>query len=126
MDGTLMAVLTAAAGGAAGEAGKTALSALGTLVRRLRGSGSAAEVAVRDLLADPEPARARATASVLAAEMAADPAFDTELRAWAVRSGLLEPTVRNTVSGGATITGPVIQARDIHGGVHLGGQASPD
>ncbi len=131
MDATLMAVLTGAVSATAGEAGKAALASLGALVRRLRGPGGAAELAVADLAAAPADGRVRATATVLDAEAAADPVFAAALREWVAGCAVLshatldcstsgDGSVRNTIAGGAQVRGPVVQARDIHGGVNLG------
>ncbi|MFF4874939.1 hypothetical protein [Micromonospora sp. NPDC000668] len=61
-------------------------------------------------------------AELLDRESRRDGAFEAELRArWSqVEATIAEGTggVANSVSG--DVYGPVVQARDIHGGIHLG------
>ncbi|HEX4704418.1 MAG TPA: hypothetical protein VH352_19990 [Pseudonocardiaceae bacterium] len=73
---------------------------------------AAALVAAED--AEPESASVHALAERLAEVEAAEPAFHAKLRAeWQRLDG-----VTNTISG--SVTGNVVQAGDIHGGIKFG------
>ena len=66
-------------------------------------------------------ARAEALAAALAARAAADPLFAEALTAWHRTAQTAVPvpgSITNTVTGGTQST--VVQARDIHGGLHFG------
>lgn len=128
---------SAAAGGAATAAGENAWRSLVALARRAVGAppaapaapGRGSEARPADALGpdavDPADGDAVHVLNARIAERArADEEFAAELCRWAEehraaveidRSG----EVHNTVSGEARVDGPVIQARDIHGGIHL-------
>ncbi|MCL7456250.1 hypothetical protein M8I35_03515 [Micromonospora sp. MSM11] len=92
------------------------------LRRRFRG-----EAAVQELVEvgrhPPAPDTARRLATLLEQEAERDPAFDAEFRARyaQVRAVVANHAgnVTNTVSG--DVAGPVVQARDVHGGISFGG-----
>ncbi|RJL31000.1 hypothetical protein [Bailinhaonella thermotolerans] len=115
MDATaLAAIISALAGGAAGEAGKSAWNSLTALVRRRFGDDSA-ELERRP----PDEA-----AAGLVWRAGADPEFGEALAEWMRDASALvqqRRDVTNTISGDARVTGPVIQAGDIHGSINLGG-----
>ncbi|WFE67276.1 hypothetical protein [Micromonospora sp. WMMD714] len=103
------------------DAAREALASVMRLVRRK----AAEHRALRTALAA-EPAsgggddRAVAVRRALADAADHDPDFDQELRRrWATfhQTTVRADAVTNTVSG--QVTGPVVQARDISGGVHL-------
>jgi hypothetical protein len=105
-----------AAGGKSAVAGLVRF--LRERLRRVPGSGEVLEGA----LVDSSPAGAERLAEVLEREAARDPAFGAEFRArWAQVEAAVTATdggVANSVSG--DIHGPVVQARDIHGGISFG------
>ncbi|NSC21050.1 hypothetical protein FM076_07425 [Streptomyces albus subsp. chlorinus] len=117
---------SAAAGGAASAAGQSAWESLLSLVRRVGGlrrdgePGEGGPTAV-----DPADERqVRVLTGWLAEQADRDEEFAALLRGWAERHAPAlraeRSEVNNTVSGSAQVSGPVIQARDIHGGIHLG------
>ncbi|MBL1069064.1 hypothetical protein [Streptomyces sp. 7-21] len=112
-----IALAGAAANSAAGEAGASAWRALVSLARRLTGRAEAEPAA-------PEPEDRDALVAMIAARAREDDAFAAALREWAEthREELApsQTTVHNTISGGATVHGPVIQTKEIHGGLHFG------
>ncbi|MGK5532920.1 hypothetical protein [Streptomyces sp. URMC 129] len=110
-----VALVSVAAGSVATEAGRHAWESLVALTRRLTGRtdpDAGDEAAVRELVA-----RVDERAS-------SDEEFAGELVRWAEahRAALVEQQqVQNTISGSATVHGPVIQTHTIHGGIHFGG-----
>lgn len=107
-----VALVSVAAGGAATAAGQSAWTSLTALVRRALGRESAVSPEDEDGV--------RALAARIAEAAAADPEFARQLREWAEpHRGLLPDggSVRNVIADGAHITGPVVQARDIDGGI---------
>lgn len=115
----LAAVLTQVADTVGGEAGQAAWASLRSLVRRAFGREP------ERLPADGEAAGA--LASELVERARRDPEFAAELRAWfadAERVG--GGNVENVIQGDAHVQGPVVQARDVHGGISFGtGPAVP-
>lgn len=116
------AAASAAAGGAATAAGESAWQSLLALTRRLTGRGAedGPPVAV-----DPGDEEAvRVLVGRLDERARTDDTFAAELCRWATthRAGLHvdRSEVHNTVAEGAQISGTVIQARDINGGINLG------
>lgn len=114
-----------AASGAATEAGRAAWDSLVGLARRLTGlSGRAGPQPPQP----PEPAEPAEPAADLVARIAARARENREFAAalcqWADthRAALTvdQSTVHNEISGTATVQGPVIQARDVHGGISFG------
>ncbi|MEE1942165.1 hypothetical protein V1L54_22655 [Streptomyces sp. TRM 70361] len=137
------AATSAAVGGAATEAGRRAWESLAALVRRATGRG-AADGAGAGAGAGDDAADAAAGSAPDDAVLPADPEaltgriirlartdeeFAARLCRWAATHGDgvradvrltgtdRSRTVHNTVSGGATVVGPVVQADEIHGGV---------
>lgn len=103
------------------DAGKAAFASLVRLVRRKAGDHSGLRTSIEakpaSLTSDD---RAVALRRALVDAAAQDPLFDQELRRrWEIfqQTTLRADTVTNTVSG--RVTGPVVQARDIFGGVNL-------
>ncbi|SEH04083.1 hypothetical protein SAMN05444920_1573 [Nonomuraea solani] len=116
---TLAAVISAIVGGAAGEAGKNAWASLTALIRRRFGDDDAVVSAIER--AETRPAAE--TAEIIAVRAAADPTFEEELRHWTtetVRFVQSRHDVSNTISGDARVTGPVLQAGDVHGSINFG------
>ena len=122
----LAALATQLLGGAVGEAGKSAWTALTELVGRRSERQRVAE-AVQDAAERPESnGRALVLAELLDEAAAADPGFADQLREWFEESqrvvdGGGTGNVRNEVSG--QVSGSVVQARDITGGINFGDQA---
>ncbi|MFG3288760.1 tetratricopeptide repeat protein [Streptomyces sp. NPDC048179] len=78
----------------------------------------------------PDDGRTRELAVLLARHAAGQPFLDHELRNWsaAVRPAVTDstgPAVANSIGTSAQITGPVVQARDITGGLHIHPAAAP-
>lgn len=122
MEPVSAALLAALAGGAASAAGQQAWEALRALVLRPFRHGATGSDEVAALAAAPhDAARAELLGVVLAARAARDPEFAQALEAWsraAEQAAERAAGVRNSVSGGTQSA--VVQARDIHGGVHFG------
>lgn len=122
---TALALANAAAGGAAGAAGQSAWQSLVSLVRRDRGRDAAD---VPDDGSGPGPERGGEQARLLYGRIVerarADEEFAGLLCRWAEQHGGAlrgadHSRVNNSVPGDARVHGPVIQARDIQGGIHL-------
>ncbi|MDJ1133175.1 hypothetical protein [Streptomyces iconiensis] len=115
------AAASAAAGGAATAAGESAWQSLIALTRRLTGRGTEDGPPVTVDPGDEEGVRV--LVGRLDERARSDEEFATQLCDWAeTHSADLRvdrSVVHNTVAEGARISGPVIQARDIHGGIHL-------
>ncbi|MEV6370168.1 hypothetical protein AB0L86_25105 [Micromonospora musae] len=81
------------------------------------------EVALRHPTTDP----VQRLAALLERETLRDPAFDAEFRArFAQVEAIVAANpgdVTNTVSG--DVSGPLVQARDVHGGISFGGDSRP-
>ncbi|WP_169317040.1 hypothetical protein [Actinacidiphila oryziradicis] len=120
------AVVVAAANSAAGEAGRQAWTSLVGTVRRAFGRRtvptSAGETA---LVTAADPSDAESLRDLVLAWAGEDPELLRELVRWeSEHRGVLESrddSVTNTISGNATIHGPVIQARDVSGTFNSGG-----
>jgi hypothetical protein len=120
MDPTVLtAIVSALVGGAAGEAGKSAWASLTTLVRRRFGSDSTPVAALER--ADPD--KPDEVAEILTDLAGTDPEFEKDLQEWTTEAKRIiqqRRDVSNTISGEAQITGPVVQAGDIHGSINFG------
>lgn len=130
---TALALVSAAAGGAATEAGRHAWESLAALARRVTGG---AEPGNGDAgPADPGDEEAvRVLTARLAEHARADAGFAAELCDWAAAHHAVltqfqtqfqdevhgRGDVHNAVSEGATVSGTVVQARDISGGITFG------
>lgn len=117
------AVLTPLIGGAATAAGEQAWGWLTDRVTATFGRTSAPAAALDRARAtcDAQHIEEASGAVVAAAEQDAD--FGAALRVWLDRSqhlALTDGQVSNTIGGAATVQGPVVQARDISGGVSFG------
>jgi hypothetical protein len=114
---------SAAVSGAATAAGQKAWQSLLTLAGRATGR---ADLADQRAVEEVDPTDAE-TVNVLTGRIAerarADAAFAEELCGWAEDHRAViqvdRAEVHNTISGDARISGPVIQARDIQGGISL-------
>ncbi|MGW0806627.1 hypothetical protein [Nonomuraea sp. NPDC002799] len=116
---TLTAVVSAILGGTAGEDGKHAWASLTTLVRRRFGDDAPAAAA----LAHPDTQSPEGITQVLMGHARADTVFELALTKWTTDAIHLihhKHDVSNTISGDAHISGPVIQAGDIHGSITFG------
>lgn len=120
----LAQVLTALAQGAGGEAGKRAWAALEALAARFCGHRGNVMSAVRE--AGPgdgtNPGRLGGLAALLDEQARVDPGFAAELDHWLTRARDLPATAEgavNTISG--KVSGQVVQARDVSGGISFGG-----
>ncbi|MGP3978377.1 hypothetical protein ACTWQF_31095 [Streptomyces sp. 8N114] len=117
---------SAVANGAASAAGQSAWESLLSLVRRVGGRRPDGEPGEGRLTAvDPaDSEQVRVLTCWLGEQARADEEFAALLRGWAERHASVlraeHSEVHNTVSGSAQVTGAVIQARDIHGGINLG------
>ncbi|ORT49025.1 hypothetical protein KBI5_14870 [Frankia sp. KB5] len=123
----LVATITAVLAGTASEAGAHVWNSLVDLVRRTFGAGSRERELVESDLTDEEDADAESVddlARHLAARALLDPDFADALRSWTT-SAQSTPTgdgsVTNIVGGNARIDGGLLQARDVHGSITLGG-----
>ncbi|WP_031223615.1 hypothetical protein [Streptomyces roseochromogenus] len=127
MDQIAPELLMALAGGTAGAAGEQIWTSLRDLVRRRHSGGEPGDEGELTALAEAPGNEQRATelAEALARHARQDPAFAQALAAWRREAEALEDTrtgagdVRNVVSGGTQTT--VVQARDVHGSINLGG-----
>jgi hypothetical protein len=121
MDTSVLAqVLAALAQGAAGQAGQQAWTALAALAGRILGPDAAETTAIEAArTAAPDPAR---LAGVLAGRAGTDPGFAAALQDWLTGTRALlaagNTTTVNQVTG--QVSGTVIQARDIDGGIRTG------
>ena len=125
MDTTVLGqVLAALAQGAAGQAGQQAWTALAALATRLLGRDSAEAGAIEAARAGtPDPVR---LASLLASRAGDDPGFAGELQEWLADAQVLLAAghvTSNRVTG--EVSGTVIQAGDVFGGISLGGPLRP-
>jgi hypothetical protein len=125
MDTTLLGqVLTALTQGAAGQAGQHAWTALAALATRLLGRDSAETTAIEAARTRiPDPAR---LASLLARRAGDDPGFAGELQEWLAGTHALLTAghvTSNQVTG--QVSGTVIQAGDVFGGIRLGPPSPP-
>ncbi|WEO94264.1 hypothetical protein A6P39_009680 [Streptomyces sp. FXJ1.172] len=127
MDQIAPELLMALASGTAGAAGEQIWTSLRDLVTRRRPGGEPGAQSELTALAEApgDAQRAAELAGVLAHRARQDPAFAEALAAWRQAAEALEGArtgsgeVRNVVSGGTQNT--VIQARDVHGSINLGG-----
>jgi hypothetical protein len=117
----LAQVLTALAQGAGGQAGQRAWTALAALAGRVLGRDSAEAAAIEAVRVSgsPDPA---SLADLLAGQAEADPGFASGLEEWLADTKLLlasgEGQTANRVTG--PVSGTVIQARDVFGGIRFG------
>ncbi|MFB7916155.1 hypothetical protein [Streptomyces sp. NPDC056061] len=126
MDPIAPELLMALAGGTAGAAGEQMWTTLRNLVRRRSSDREPHDDEFTALAGAADSAeRATALAEALALRARQDPAFAEALAAWRREAEALEGTrtgagdVSNAVSGGTQ--GTVVQARDVHGSINLGG-----
>ncbi|MFB7500531.1 hypothetical protein ACFC09_38630 [Streptomyces sp. NPDC056161] len=120
-------LLMALASGTAGAAGEQIWTSLRNLVRRRLSDQAPYDEGELTALAEAPDSTERATelAEALALRARQDPAFAEALAVWRREAEALEGTrtgagdVRNVVSGGTQST--VIQTRDVHGSINLGG-----
>ncbi|MFF4750509.1 hypothetical protein ACJ6WF_31070 [Streptomyces sp. MMS24-I2-30] len=119
-------LLMALASGTAGAAGEQIWTSLRNLVRRRPDQAPYDEGELTALAEAPDSTeRATELAEALALRARQDPAFAEALAVWRREAEALEGTrtgagdVRNVVSGGTQST--VIQTRDVHGSINLGG-----
>jgi hypothetical protein len=125
MDTTVLGqVLAALTQGAAGQAGHQAWTALTALATRLLGRDSAEVGAIEAARAGtPDPVR---LASLLVSRAGDDPGFGTELQEWLAGTQALLAAghiTSNQVTG--EVSGTVIQAGDVFGGISLSGPPRP-
>jgi hypothetical protein len=125
MDTTLLGqVLAALTQGAAGQAGQQAWTALAALATRLLGRDSAEAGAIEAARAGtPDPAL---LAGLLARRAGDDPGFAGELQKWLADARVLLAAghvTSNQVTG--EVSGTVIQAGDVFGGISLSGPPRP-
>lgn len=100
--------------------------ALAEVVRGAAGSGSETLLREWEAAAATSGATERISplAEALAGQAALWPQLARELRRW-IADTTIAVRLHNTVSGAATISGPVIQAHHIQGGVHFHPQPAP-
>jgi hypothetical protein len=125
MDTTVLGqVLAALTQGAAGQAGQQAWTALAALATRLLGRDSAEAGAIEAARAGtPDPVR---LASLLARRAGDDPGFAAELQEWLAGTQVqlaAGHVTSNQVTG--QVSGTVIQAGDVFGGIALGSPPRP-
>jgi hypothetical protein len=130
----LAGVLSRLADGALGEAGRQLWDGLVRLVGRAGRSGAQVagippSEALAELEAHPgDTARAAAAGHALERLAMADPQFAAQLHEWwtGAESLVRDVGVRgeNVIHG--DVSGPVVQARDIHGAISFGEQRSSD
>jgi hypothetical protein len=125
MDASLLTqVLTALTQGAAGQAGQQSWTALTALANRVLGRDPAETAAIEAArTGTPDPAR---LAGLLAGRAASDPGFAELLQKWLTDTQALLSAgngTRNQVTG--QVSGTVIQARDVFGGIRLNGPPAP-
>ncbi|HEX6472472.1 MAG TPA: hypothetical protein VF069_25490 [Streptosporangiaceae bacterium] len=121
----VVGALTKVFSGTAEEVGRQAWTTLTGVVRRAFGGRERSRPmrAVAELDRHPgDPARMEALAAALVAAADLDPDFAADLRGWLADTGAVRAggAVTNVITGAATLHGPVIQARDIHGGITYG------
>ena len=125
MDTTVLGqVLAALAQGAAGQAGQQAWAALAALATRLLGRDSAEAGAIEAArTGTPDPAR---LASLLARRAGDDPGFAAELQEW-LADAQVQLAAGHVTSNQVTgqVSGTVIQAGDVFGGITLGSPPRP-
>jgi hypothetical protein len=130
--GAIGAAVVAAANSAGGEAGRQAWSSLVAVVRRALGRREATQaeeavveaVEAVEALGEPAEAAAASLRDLVLTWAHEDSGFLAELADWRrEHAAVLEArddSVTNIIGGNATVQGPVIQARDIHGGIDFG------
>ena len=123
----LTQVLSALAQGAGGQAGQQAWTALAALTRRLPGRQAAGTEAVEAARANMgDPAAAGRLAGILAGKAAADPGFAAALGQWLAGTQALLTAGHTTVNQvRGAVSGTVIQAGDVFGGIRHGGPPGP-
>lgn len=140
MDPVSVGLLAALAGGVGGELGRQSWASLSALVRRpFNRSGRGDDEGVAPAVSTGEgelaaleespgdAARAHALSTALAVRSAVDPGFGTALHGWAEQARLVrtgDGEVHNEISGG-TQHGPVLQARDVSGGLTFNSLPTP-
>jgi hypothetical protein len=116
----LMPVLTSLLNGVMGGVGGQLWESLTHLVRRRRDEQPRLTAAMEAVASRPaDQAAVAALAAALEEAARADPGFAGQLRDWyAPAARAVSRTVVNSNSG--TVTGPLIQAGEIHGGITFG------
>ncbi|WP_433534354.1 hypothetical protein ACQPZK_19425 [Micromonospora sp. CA-249363] len=115
-------VLTPLVSGAATAAGEQAWHWLSDRVATTFGRTSAVGAALERARSNPNRQQIEEASRVVAVAAEEDAGFGAALRVWLDRSqhlALTDGQVSNNI-GAATIQGPVVQARDIAGGVSFG------
>ncbi|MFC4019159.1 hypothetical protein ACFOW4_14575 [Micromonospora sp. GCM10011542] len=104
------------------QSGRAAVSSLISFLRTRFEHEPESNAVIEGALQQPSPEAVGRLAELLDRESRRDAAFDAQLRArWSrVEAIVAEGAggVANSVSG--DVHGPVVQARDVHGGIHLG------
>ncbi|MGV9763580.1 hypothetical protein [Micromonospora tulbaghiae] len=105
------------------QGARSAVSGLTEFLRHRFRHEQTVEVALRHPTAD----TVQRLAAILEQETLRDPAFDAEFRARFAKVQAIvaanQGDMTNTVSG--DVSGSVVQARDVHGGISFGGRSSP-
>lgn len=119
---TVAAALATWATTTAAQSGRKALASLVALVRKRFRTRAEARDVLEGVLAKPaEPSRAAALAELLQQETERDPDFARQVRLlWetARHEADTQAALANSVHG--NVTGTVVQARDVHGGIVIG------
>jgi hypothetical protein len=119
--GAISSALSRVMDGAMEGAGGQAWESMVKLIGHRKRHNAAALHALRDLEARPgDQASIQALAAALEQRGQADPEFARQLELWcaAILRAQGGQASGNTVSG--VVHGPVVQARDIHGGINFG------
>lgn len=106
---------------------RSAVSGLTEFLRHRFHHEQAAEQTLELALRHPTADTVQRLAALLEQETLRDPAFDAELRERFAKVQAIvaanQGDVTNTVSG--DVSGSVVQARDVHGGISFGGRSVP-
>jgi hypothetical protein len=121
----LTAVLLKVGEGVTSEAGKQLWEKFTGVVKGAFGRTAPEVSAARELEAgNADRGQVEALAQVLAAQSERDPELAEDLRAWIAEVEQRSPNggdVTNIISGNAKVRGNVLQTRDVHGNINLGG-----
>ncbi|MBQ0906766.1 hypothetical protein [Micromonospora sp. U21] len=109
------------------QGARSAVSGLTEFLRHRFRHEQTAEQTVEVALRHPTVDTVQRLAALLEQETLRDPLFDADFRArfakvWAIVAAD-QGDVTNTVSG--DVSGSVVQARDVHGGISFGGRSRP-
>lgn len=119
----LAMVLLKVLDGATGEAGRQLWTKFAGTVQRAFGRKSPQSEATRELEANPaDSGRAEVLAGQVVAGAQEDPELRAELEEWFAQARQVtgQGDVTNTIGGNAQVSGNVVQARDIQGGISFG------